>query len=292
VDAGQPSRTALATAAARAAHLVVDREPWIFEDRLAVGLLGDLAHDLLAVHRDIESAEILASMRVAMTTRSRYTEDCLLEAVARGVGQYVLLGAGVDSFAYRSPLARQLRVFEVDHPATQAWKRQRLANGAISVADQVRFVGVDFGRDSLAERLLETGFDGSRPAFVSWLGVTQYLTADAIDETLEAIGGLCAGTELVMEYLVPVEMRDQAGQALADYFAPRAAAFDEPWLTFLTPADVAGLVVARGMVISDDVGRRDQIDPGLWRRSDALRPHELGRVARAVVGAHGTSRLG
>jgi methyltransferase (TIGR00027 family) len=283
VDAGRPSRTALGTAAARAAHLVVDREPWIFEDHLAGVLLGDLAADLIAAHRDPQDAEALASMRVAMTTRIRYTEDRLAEAADRGLAQFVVLGAGLDSFAYRSPLARGLRVFEVDHPASQGWKRQRVAAAAIPHADRVRFVAVDFGVDSLSERLVDMGFDSSQPAFISWLGVTQYLTEEAIRATLDVIGGLCAGTELVMEYLVPAQMRDGAGRALADFFMPRAAAAGEPWLTFLTPADTDGLLAARGMVVSADVGRRDQIDQSLWERSDGLRPHELGRLVRAIV---------
>jgi O-methyltransferase involved in polyketide biosynthesis len=113
--------------------------------------------------------------------------------------------------------------------------------------------------DPLAERLLDTGFDPSRPAFVSWLGVTQYLTEAAIGATLDVIGGFCPGTQLVIEYLVPSGMRDEAGEALADFFMPRAASFAEPWLTFLTPADVAGLLAARDMVVLDDVGRRHDL---------------------------------
>jgi methyltransferase (TIGR00027 family) len=144
----------------------------------------------------------------------------------------VLLGAGLDSFAYRSPRSHGLRVFEVDHPATQAWKRERLAATALRAADEIRFVAVDFTVDALIDRLTDLGFDRSQPAFVSWLGVTQYLTVDAIDATLEAIGRLCPGTELVMEYLVPAAMRDADGRALADFFMPRAAGFGEPWLTF------------------------------------------------------------
>jgi methyltransferase (TIGR00027 family) len=283
MDAGQPSRTALATAAARAAHRLVDRDPLIFDDGLAGVLLGDLADALIAVHRHEESAEVLASMRVAMTARSRYTEDRLAEAIHGGVGQFVLLGAGLDSFAYRSSFGRPLLVFEVDHPATQAWKRARLASVPIPVPEQVRFVAVDFNVDPLSDRLLDAGFDRSRPAFVSWLGVTQYLTEDAIGVTLEEIGGLCAGTELLMEYVVPVELRDGPGRALADYFMPRAAACGEPWLTFLTPADVAGLLAARHMEVLEDVGRSDQIDHWLWKRSDRLRSHQLGRISRAVV---------
>jgi methyltransferase (TIGR00027 family) len=273
----------MATAAARAAHLVVDCDPWIFEDELAGRLLGDLAADLLSGHRDAGHGGALASMRVAMTTRSRYTEERLAEAVDRGIRQYVLLGAGLDSFAYRSSLAQGLCVFEVDHPATQAWKRHRLAAAGVPEPRQVAFVAVDLRTDSLLERLINAGFDLSRPAFVAWLGVTQYLTNEAIGATLDVIGGLCPGTELVMEYLLPADMRDEGGQALADFFMPRAAGLGEPWLTFLTPTDVAATLAARAMLVIDDVGRRDQIDPSLWDRSDRLCPHDLGRLARACV---------
>jgi O-methyltransferase involved in polyketide biosynthesis len=143
---------------------------------------------------------------------------------------------------------------------------------------------VDFGVDSLSDRLVEMGFDRSQRAFVAWLGVTQYLSAEAIGASLDALGGLCAGSELAIEYLVPTGMRDSAGQALAEFFMPRAAAFGEPWLTFLTPTDIAELLAARGITLLDDVGRSSQISAVLWERSDALRPHELGRLAWAVVG--------
>jgi methyltransferase (TIGR00027 family) len=246
-------------------------------------LLGDLADDLVGAHRGGMDAENLARMRVAMTTRSRYTEDHLAEAVRRGIAQYVLLGAGLDSFAYRSSLVGQLRVFEVDHPATQAWKRERLAAATIAVPSGVTFVAVDFRVDSLRDRLIGMGFDRSQPAFVSWLGVTQYLTREAIGTTLDVIGGLARGTELVMEYLLPGEMRDAPGEALAKFFIPRAAASGESWLTFFSPTGIGELLTARGLVVAEDVGRRDQIDPLLWERSDALRPHELGRLVRAVV---------
>jgi methyltransferase (TIGR00027 family) len=268
--------------------MVVDREPWIFEDRVAGALLGDSLPELLAAHRHAGDASALASMRVAMTTRSRYAEERLAGAAARGVGQYVLLGAGLDSFAYRSPLARALEMFEVDHPATQVWKRELLAAAAIPEPPNLRFVAVDFKVDSLIDRLIGVGFDPSRAAFVSWLGVTQYLAEEAIRATLDAVASLCSRTELVMEYLVPAGMRDDLGQALADFFMPRAAELGEPWLTFLTPTDIAGTLAAHGMVVLDDVGRRDQIDPHLWERSDGLRPHELGRLIRAVSSSNVT----
>jgi methyltransferase (TIGR00027 family) len=282
VNPGKPSRTALATAAARAAHLVVDSEPRIFADTLAHVLLGDHADALIGVHRVPESAAVCAAMRVAMTTRSRYCEQRLSEAFARGIRQCVLLGAGLDSLAFRSPAVGALRVFEVDHPATQAWKRERLAAAAIPVAPAVIFVPVDFTVDSLRGRLEEGGFDWSRPAFVTWIGVTQYLAAAAIGSTLDVLGDLAPGSELVVEYLLPEEMRDEGGQAMAAWFMHRAAASGEPWLTFLTTREITKLLHARDLKVVEDVGRRDQVDHSLWHRSDALRPHELGRLARAA----------
>jgi methyltransferase (TIGR00027 family) len=278
-----PSRTAQATAAARAAHLIVDREPWIFEDTLALALLDESGDDLLAAHREPAGPSALASMRVAMTTRSRYTETRLAAAVDRGVDQYVLLGAGLDSFAYRSSLIDRLRVFEVDRPATQAWKRERLAAAQIPAPDRVDLVAVDFTVDSLEDRLVGSGFDPSRPAFLSWLGVTQYLSTEAIGATLDVIGGFAAGTELVMEYLVPAELRDEAGQELADYFMPSAAASTEPWVTFLTPIETAEALAARSLVVIDDLDREHQIARKLWLRSDRLHPHKLGRLAHATL---------
>ena len=138
-------------------------------------------------------------------------------------------------------------------------------------------------QSALSGRLTDGGFDRSKPAFVSWLGVTQYLTTEALEATLEVIGGFARGTELVIQYLVPAEMRDDGGQALTDFFMPRAAALSEPWLTFYSPIGIRELLAARGLVVVDDVGHKDQIDISLWDRSDGLRPHELGRLAHAAV---------
>jgi methyltransferase (TIGR00027 family) len=263
----------------------VDARPRIFEDTLACSLLGDQADELVDAHRGREAAGAHAAMRVAMTARARYTEDRLSEAFTRGIRQCVILGAGLDSLAYRSRLVGELRIFEVDHPDTQAWKSDRLGAAAIAVPRAVTFVGVDFRVDSLTKRLADMGFDPGRPAFVTWIGVTQYLRPAAIGATLDEIGGLAPGTELILEYVVPEGLRDAAGQAFAEWFMPRAAASGEPWLSFLTPSAVARLLQARGLVVRQDVGRRDQIDPSLWRRTDELRPHELGRLAWAAAKA-------
>jgi methyltransferase (TIGR00027 family) len=286
VEDGRVSRTALMMAAARAAHLIVDRPPRIFEDTSAVGLLGDAADELIGPHRaGGDGAPFYARLRTIGVARSRYTEDRLAEAVARGVTQYVILGAGLDSFAYRSPFVGRLAVFEVDHPATQAWKRERLDSAEIFVPSGVTFVPVDFHVDSLRARLVDAGFDLARPAFVSWLGVTNYLSREAIATTLETIGGLMPPTELVVQYWLSPEMRDDVGQAHVEVIMAAAAASGEPWLTFFSPTEMAELLNQCGFNVIEQVGQQQWIDATLWERFDDLTPFHAPLLARAVTGS-------
>jgi methyltransferase (TIGR00027 family) len=284
---GQPSQTALTAAAARAAHLIVDNKPPIFSDTLAYQLLGDQAEELIGFHRAHGEHVVLSGARAAVTTRSRYTEDRLAESLRREtagrVAQYVILGAGLDSFAYRSELTDQVRVFEVDHPATQQWKLQLLTDAGIATPETATFVPVDFETDSLADQLIDNGFDPSQPALVSWLGVTMYLTREAIGQTLAVVGGFAPGTEIIVDYMVPADLRDEAGQAYVDLLAPVTAERGEPWLTFLGPQDMSALLEERGFEVIEHVRQRDAIDAALWNRSDPLRAYDLSLLARASV---------
>jgi methyltransferase (TIGR00027 family) len=290
---GQPSPTALTAAAARAAHLIVDGEPVIFADTLAEAMLGERAGELLAYHRAHGTHPVLAGARAQVTCRSRYAEDSLARGIGRGIDQYVLLGAGLDTFAYRSPLAGRVRVFEVDHPATQDYKRGALlapAGGGRGVAgdvraepDGVRFVPVDFARDSLAGALARAGFDAARAAFVNWLGVTMYLDKAAIEATVSALGAVAPGTELVVDYMLPAGRRDAAGQVYADLVGQAAAERGEPWLSVFAPEDMAALLARHGFGPARDVGLREMIPAAAWDRSDALRPAELCRIAHAAI---------
>jgi methyltransferase (TIGR00027 family) len=162
MDDRQPSQTALAAAAARAAHLVVDREPLIFRDPVAANLIGEPGAEMVGYHHRSGDHIVLAGTRAQVTVRSRYTEQRLAELAADGLGQYVILGAGLDSFAYRSPLADRIRVFEVDHPATQRWKRDLLAAARISPPDALAFVGVDLEAEPLTDHLAAEGLDPRR----------------------------------------------------------------------------------------------------------------------------------
>ena len=281
---GQPSLTALTAAAARAAHLIVDNEPVIFADTLAQAMLGERAEELISYHRTHGTHPVLVGARAQATCRSRYAEDRLADAIKRGIGQYVLLGAGLDSFAYRSPLAGCVRVFEVDHPATQAYKRRvRGTAGAGGTVGDVRFVAVDFGRDSLGEALERAGFDAGQRALVSWLGVTMYLDESAIEATVAVLGGFAPGSEVVLDYMLPAGMRDAAGQMYADLVGQAAAEWGEPWRSVFAPAAMAALLARHGFGPARDVGQRDMIPAAAWDRSDALRPAELSRIAHAAI---------
>jgi len=278
-----PSQTALTAAAARAAHPLVDQPPHIFTDQLAERLLGQQAGEFIGYHRAHGGHPVLSAARTQATCRSRYTEDRLAEAAARGITQYVILGAGLDSFAYRRSTPSSLQVFEVDHPATQEWKRGQLTRAGIPIPDGTAFVPADFEHGQLAARLCGAGFDPARPALVSWLGVTMYLTQPAISQTLAELGTFAPGTELITDYMLPAGLRDQDGQSYADQVAPIAAQRGEPWLTCLTPDEMSAQLAANGFGQVRHVSQQDSISPQLWVRPDTLHPIRLSMLAHATT---------
>lgn len=272
-------------AAARAAHLIVDHEPLIFADPLAADLLGSRADELISYHRLHGSHLVLASARAQVTCRSRYCEQAVADALDRGVCQYVILGAGLDTFAYRSPLAGRVAVFEVDQPAMQEWKRQRLAEAGRAAPPGVRFVPVDFETDPLPSRLGDAGFDRDSPAVVSWLGVTMYLGQDAIGAVLREVGQFAAGTELILDYMLPAGLRDDAGNSYVEQVAPAAAERGEPWLSFFSPRQMTTLLNGHGFAGVRHIAQRDVGTGAMWRRTDALRPADLSKLAHARLSA-------
>ena|SRR5579859_3579476 len=275
-----PSQTALTAAAARAAHPIVDQAPFIFVDPLAGTLLGTRADELLDYHRRHGGHPVLSGARTQVTCRSRYTEDRL---AATRPPQYVILGAGLDSFGYRSPLAGTVRTFEVDHPATQEWKRARLSEARIPVPEHVTYVPFDFETGTLAQAMRRNGFDPTRPALVSWLGVTMYLTRPAIAQTLATIGDLAPGTEVVLDYMLPEPLRDEPGQLYADSVAPVAAERGEPWLSFFAPDELDALLEDAKLQRVEHVRQHDLRAPAWPDRTDALHPADLSVLALARV---------
>ncbi|GAA0970788.1 SAM-dependent methyltransferase [Acrocarpospora macrocephala] len=281
----EPSQSALMAAAGRAAHLIVDREPFIFEDTVAHALLGDQAEELMGYHKAYGDHPILSGVRAQVTARSHYTEHRLAELAVQGLTQYVILGAGLDTFAYRSPLVGQVTVYEVDHPTTQHWKRALLASAGITPPDNLSFVGIDFETDTLPDRLTAHGFDPNKPALVSWLGVSMYLTTPAITTTLTAIGHLAPTTELIMEYALPPAQRDEKGAAYADIAMTATAERGEPWLTFFTPEELSATLADHALDVAEHIRQQQAIPSTLWQRHDPLVPVDVCRLVRAAVRA-------
>jgi methyltransferase (TIGR00027 family) len=277
------STSALTAAAARAAHLIVDQPPVIFADTVALKLLGDEADDLIGYHRAHSAHVVLAGARGQVVCRSRYAEDSLAAAVAAGTRQYVILGAGLDSFAYRSGLSGLVRTFEVDQQETQAAKRARLAAARIPEPENLVFVPVDFEAASLAGELISAGLDLSEPAFVSWLGVTMYLTQEALGSTLAEVGTLAPGSQVIADYMLPSALRDDDGNTYVELVAPLSAERGEPWLSFLSPDQMSQLLTSHGLTPIRHVRQRDIGDEATWNRSDALRPKQLSLIAHAVI---------
>jgi methyltransferase (TIGR00027 family) len=273
MDEGRPSTTAHRAALLRAAHQLLDVPP-VHDDPLALRIIGPAAE--AALRADLARFETpwVRALRASIVLRSRYAEDRLAEAIARGVRRYVLLGAGFDTFAYRHPFgASGLHVFEVDHPATQAAKRARLSELGIAEPDTLTFVPVDFERETLAEALVRMRTAGDQRTFFSWLGVTMYLTRDAVMQTLETVAtSTPAGSEIVFSYVV-------ATSPLAD----RAAALGEPWRSFFDPESLAQDLRRMGFTQVEDLGPDEANRRYFADRTDGLRVAGSGHLTRACV---------
>jgi methyltransferase (TIGR00027 family) len=223
---GQPSRTALGAAGLRAAHQVLDGAA-IFADPLALRILGDDADDLVR-EAEMEADPFRQRLRWFIAVRSRISDDALAAALQRGARQLVVLGAGLDTTAYRALPSQELRIFEVDHPATQAWKRARLAEAGIPLPGSLSFVPVDFERETLANGLAAAGFDSAQQTFFTWLGVVPYLSDDAIFSTLGFIAGLPGGAHVVFDYVNPADTMTEPGRrAMHEALIARVAAIGE-----------------------------------------------------------------
>lgn len=234
---GRPSKTAFGVARRRAVHQVLDHPPLVLDDPVAVRILGPQAADGITAEADKHNNEFSRAMRAFMVARSRCAEDHLRGAVTAGVTQYVVLGAGLDTFAYRNPYD-ELRVFEVDHPATQQWKQYLLAEANIAVPALLTFVPVDFEKQTLTKGLAQTAFDFEKPAFFSWLGVTPYLTLEAFRASVETIGSLPEGSGVTFEYALPRKLLSFKEKIALDMLAERVAIAGEPFQLFFSPDEM------------------------------------------------------
>ena len=283
---------------ARAAHLLLDDDPKVFQDHLALGFSGmeneaALQATLGAIEARIagqftpELAQALfRDVRANLTMRQRYTEDELDKALERGVVQYVILGAGLDSFAYRRPdLAAVVRILEVDHPATQQWKQTCLRELHLNLPSNLTFVPINFERQTLKEALQIGGYHAELPSFFSWLGVTQYLTEEAIFETLRLVASAAPGSEIVFEYLLPESLLDEETRGRFAALKAFAVAEGEPWVSLFEPTDLAARVKELGFTRVWDLGPEEANARYFAGRTDGLCVSSMSHLMTARVGS-------
>jgi len=277
---GEPSRTARSTALQRAAHQLLET-PRVFDDPLALRIFGAAGVRWLGENLDRYRRRSARAMRAFLVMRSRYAEDQLALAVARGVTQYVVLGAGLDTFAYRNA-HRGLRVFEVDHPSTQAWKRGRLTEQGIDIPRSLSFAPVDFETQTLAGGLKAAGFRADRPAFFSWLGVTIYLSKEAVAGTLRAIARVKC-SQVVFDFAPPSDAIGAQERASRERSAAYVARAGEPWINFYRPGPLADELRASGYSTACFFGS-DELNERYFRnRSDGFRLYGSGQMMTAQV---------
>ena len=250
---GQPSLTARGAAVYRAIHQR-DEGGAIFRDPFAERILDA---ETRAALDEIAADPSRLGIRLFIVSRSRFSEEALAACVARGARQVVVLGAGLDTFSLRNPYP-DVHVFEVDFPATQAWKRERLREAGLAVPDMLTFAPVDFERESLADGLARAGFRRDRPAFFQWLGVSMYLSRETVSSTLDLIAGI-PGSAVAFDYTEPLENQAPQRRASLTAMAEGAAARGEPWLSFFDRDEIAAILRAKGFQEIEDLAFADVI---------------------------------
>jgi methyltransferase (TIGR00027 family) len=281
MEEGKPSRTAFGAATHRATHLIVDQPP-LFSDPYAVTILGPEAVERMKTQPDEAWAASTRPMRAGIVARLLLAEGTLAKAVERGVTQYVVLGAGLDTFAYRNPWP-QVRVFEVDYPATGEWKQQSLTQASIPIPGNVTYAGINFERETLTHGLERAGFDLTKPAVFAWLGVIPYLTREAIEATLAAVGSLPAGTEIIFDYGEPRESLPEIVQERMKERMAALAAIGEPWISFFAPSEMEAMLRKAGFSEVEDLAGADINARWYVDRQDGLRAYPMAHVLRARV---------
>ncbi len=233
----KPSRTALGVAIRRASHQLYDSPPLVLDDPIAVPILGERYRPALEEAAASIGESFSVSMRAWLVARNRLAEDNLAQAVRFGVRQYVLLGAGLDTFAYRNPHP-DVQVFEVDHPATQQWKRELTLSNGLSEPSCLHYVPVDFEHQDLAQQLAICGLDFAAPTVFAWLGVVLYLTHPAFRTTLDLIARFPEGSGVIFDYALPRKALAPHELEGRDALAARVQSLGEPFQLFFTPEEM------------------------------------------------------
>jgi methyltransferase (TIGR00027 family) len=266
-----PDSTAARVALWRALHVEIDPRPHVLEDEIGLKLL---APDEGWRDRGDMDPRFTRPFRASIVARARFVEDLVVEQASGGLDQYVILGAGLDSFAQRRrEIASRLKVFEIDRPGPQAWKRQRLVELGFGIPDWLRFVPVDFETGgSWRDGLVTAGFDGNKPAVVVSTGVSMYLTKDANAATLRQVAALAPGSTLAMTFMLPLELADPEARPGLEMAAAGARASGTPFLSFFTPPEILALAREAGFGEARHVSAADLTQRYFAGRTDGLRP--------------------
>ncbi len=281
LQSGGPSATAMGVAIRRAAHQLFD-DPKVFDDPLATRIIGAPLLERLRSERERHRHPFNLALRAHVVARSRFAEDRLQAAYDKGVRQYLVLGAGLDTFGWRNPHA-DLTVFEVDHPSTQAWKRACVAGMGEETPANLVFAPVDFQNQTLADGLAGAGFDDASPAFVSWLGVAMYLSEEAVMRTLAALARLPGRSEVVFDFAVPASSLPPLARLAQRALASRVAAAGEPFLSAFEPSSLPARLQALGFTEVEVVSPDSLNALYFGGRSDGLRLAGASRIARAAA---------
>ena len=265
-----PDNTAVRVALWRALHVLADPLPHVLEDEVGLRLVAP--EEGWKSRPDM--SPFTRSFRASILARARFIEDFVAEQAAHGVDQYVILGAGLDTFAQRRPeLASRLRIFEIDQPGPQAWKHKRLIELGLGVPPFLKLVPVDFeAGEEWLERLTASGFDPARPAVVVSTGVSMYLSKEAITATLRQIAGIAPGSTFVMSFLLPIEMAPPDVRPGIERAAQGAKANGTPFISFFIPEEMLSLARAAGFRKVEHVSADDLAERYFANRTDGLRP--------------------
>jgi methyltransferase (TIGR00027 family) len=279
-----PSQTAYSVAMMRAAHQILDY-PKVFEDPIALKIVGTQGDSEIHSEKRKFKTRLHSHLRAIAVARSRFAEDELSVWITRGIRQYVILGAGLDTFAYRNPYSSNgLRVFEVDYPATQEWKRRQLNAAKIAIPETLTFAPIDFGSQSLADQLQKAGFRTDKPSFFSWLGVTMYLTRETMMATMEYISSSTpSGSGIVFDYVIPPSSQNFLRRLIFCLLARRVAGVGEPWVNFFEPNSLIMNLKTIGFTQAEDIGP-EEINARFFNdRTDKLMVGNFGHLMKAQI---------
>ncbi len=278
------SITALRVAMRRAAHQIMD-DPRIFYDPLAFRILG--AENQSAKYLDprmLVQTPAESKYRAYLAARARYAEEELQIAINRGIQQYVILGAGLDTFAYRNPYPdNALHVFEVDHPATQIWKQERLKEAGIPIPQTLTFTPVDFDTETLDEGLRRVAFDTGKCTFFSWLGVTSYITRSAVNRILQFVATMPLGSGIVFDFMISPLLLNPNSRSVFNKLAHRVALEGEPFQSTFDPSLLKNNLQIMGFGQTEELGPKELNDQYFRGRKDGLKVGSLSHLMNARV---------